>query len=77
MSNWHWCCKNEQHLNIEQSFDHQMSQVRVNVGIQTIVYIFKCAVKVKVQLKPIQSIMFLSYKIPYSAFYKNQYNQIQ
>ncbi len=36
MSNW----KNEQHLNIDQNFYHQMSQVRVNVSIQTVIYIF-------------------------------------
>jgi len=32
--------KNEQHLNIDYNFDHQMSQVRVNFGIQTIVLQF-------------------------------------
>ncbi len=25
MSNQFWCWKNEQHLNIDESFDHQMS----------------------------------------------------
>ncbi len=24
-TNWHWCWKKEQHLNIDKNFDHQMS----------------------------------------------------
>ncbi len=40
MSNYYWHGKNELQINIEYNFDHQMSPIKVNVRIQTIVYKF-------------------------------------
>jgi hypothetical protein len=44
MSNTDWCWKNEQHLNnILEHWPPKCLKVTVNVGIQTIVYIFKAS----------------------------------
>jgi hypothetical protein len=40
ISNQLWCLKNEQHLNMDYNFDHQMSLSKTDICIETIVYIF-------------------------------------